>query len=118
MVKAGIYTILSLAIVYTTLWTDMFSSCLGSFWRNWPGPASIAPTVLSPLTVYRQPLSLLLKASPTIDELSLYDVVNTPGVTADLSHISSIAVRDPPSSAIQDLTAGRKSPAIFLRMMD
>ncbi|MDI1491800.1 MAG: hypothetical protein OHK93_003011 [Ramalina farinacea] len=25
------------------------------------------------------------------DELSLYDVVNTPGVTADLSHISSIA---------------------------
>ena len=39
-----------------------------------------------------QPLSLLLKASPLIDELSLYDVVNTPGVTADLSHISSIAV--------------------------
>ena len=40
-----------------------------------------------------QPLSLLLKASPLIDHLSLYDVVNTPGVTADLSHISSIAVR-------------------------
>lgn len=38
-----------------------------------------------------QPLSLLLKASPLLDELSLYDVVNTPGVTADLSHISSIA---------------------------
>ncbi|KAL9640494.1 MAG: hypothetical protein Q9164_000244 [Protoblastenia rupestris] len=38
-----------------------------------------------------QPLSLLLKASPLVDELSLYDVVNTPGVTADLSHISSIA---------------------------
>ncbi|KAG8532032.1 uncharacterized protein KY384_003668 [Bacidia gigantensis] len=38
-----------------------------------------------------QPLSLLLKASPLIDELSLYDVVNTPGVTADLSHISSVA---------------------------
>ena len=30
-----------------------------------------------------------------VDELSLYDVVNTPGVTADLSHISSIAVRAP-----------------------
>ncbi|KAI9757845.1 MAG: Trafficking protein particle complex subunit 33 [Chaenotheca gracillima] len=29
--------------------------------------------------------------SPLIDELSLYDVVNTPGVTADLSHISSKA---------------------------
>lgn len=38
-----------------------------------------------------QPLSLLLKASSLVDELSLYDVVNTPGVTADLSHISSIA---------------------------
>ncbi|KAI9672428.1 MAG: hypothetical protein M1829_004507 [Trizodia sp. TS-e1964] len=38
-----------------------------------------------------QPLSLLLKICPYVDELSLYDVVNTPGVTADLSHISSIA---------------------------
>jgi len=38
-----------------------------------------------------QPLSLLCKASPLIDELSLYDVVNTPGVAADLSHISSPA---------------------------
>jgi malate dehydrogenase len=38
-----------------------------------------------------QPLSLLLKACPNVDELALYDVVNTPGVTADLSHISSIA---------------------------
>jgi len=38
-----------------------------------------------------QPLSLLMKASPLIDELSLYDVVNTPGVAADLSHISTIA---------------------------
>ncbi|KAL2816374.1 lactate/malate dehydrogenase [Aspergillus cavernicola] len=38
-----------------------------------------------------QPLSLLLKTSPLIDELALYDVVNTPGVAADLSHISSVA---------------------------
>ena len=30
-----------------------------------------------------------------IDELALYDVVNTPGVAADLSHISSPAVRSP-----------------------
>ena len=42
--------------------------------------------------VILQPLSLLCKVSPLIDELSLYDVVNTPGVTADLSHISSVAV--------------------------
>lgn len=41
-----------------------------------------------------QPLSLLLKASQVVDHLSLYDVVNTPGVTADLSHISSVAKID------------------------
>ncbi|KAK9466601.1 lactate/malate dehydrogenase [Lipomyces arxii] len=38
-----------------------------------------------------QPLSLLLKLSPYIDELALYDVVNSPGVAADLSHISTKA---------------------------
>lgn len=38
-----------------------------------------------------QPLSLLLKLSPLVDELALFDVVNTPGVAADLSHISSPA---------------------------
>ncbi|CUS11218.1 unnamed protein product [Tuber aestivum] len=38
-----------------------------------------------------QPLSLLLKASPLVDDLALYDVVNSPGVAADLSHISSPA---------------------------
>jgi len=36
-----------------------------------------------------QPLSLLLKANPLITELGLYDIVNTPGVAADLSHIST-----------------------------
>jgi malate dehydrogenase len=45
--------------------------------------------------LHQKPLSLLCKLSPHIDELSLYDVVNTPGVTADLSHISSVAVRPP-----------------------
>ncbi|KAL5520379.1 hypothetical protein ACEPAG_9603 [Sanghuangporus baumii] len=38
-----------------------------------------------------QPLSLLLKTSPLISELSLYDIVNTPGVAADLSHIDTPA---------------------------
>jgi malate dehydrogenase len=36
-----------------------------------------------------QPLSLLLKLSPNITELSCYDIVGTPGVAADLSHIPS-----------------------------
>jgi malate dehydrogenase len=34
-----------------------------------------------------QPLSLLLKLSPLVSELSCYDVVGTPGVAADLSHV-------------------------------
>ncbi|GAB5586823.1 malate DEHYDROGENASE [Umbelopsis nana] len=36
-----------------------------------------------------QPLSLLLKQSPHISHLSLFDIVNTPGVAADLSHINT-----------------------------
>lgn len=36
-----------------------------------------------------QPMSLLLKESPLVTELSLYDIANTPGVAADLSHINT-----------------------------
>ncbi len=38
-----------------------------------------------------QPLSLLLKQSPLVSQLNLYDIVHTPGVAADLSHINSRA---------------------------
>lgn len=38
-----------------------------------------------------QPLSLLLKQSPLVSELSLYDIVHTLGVAADLSHIETKA---------------------------
>lgn len=38
-----------------------------------------------------QPLSLLLKLDPKVTELSLFDVVRTPGVAADLSHIPTRA---------------------------
>jgi len=38
-----------------------------------------------------QPLSLLCKLSPHITELACYDVVGTPGVAADLSHIPTRA---------------------------
>lgn len=38
-----------------------------------------------------QPLSLLLKGNPAVTELGLYDIVNTPGVAADLSHIATPA---------------------------
>lgn len=40
----------------------------------------------------KQPLSLLLKNCQHVTELALYDVVNTPGVATDLSHISTPAV--------------------------
>lgn len=33
-----------------------------------------------------QPLALLLKLDPQVTELSLFDVVKTPGVAADISH--------------------------------
>jgi len=36
-----------------------------------------------------QPLSLLLKINPNISHLGLFDIVNTPGVAADLSHINT-----------------------------
>jgi malate dehydrogenase len=36
-----------------------------------------------------QPLSLLLKENPHVTHLSLYDIVNAPGVAADLSHINT-----------------------------
>lgn len=38
-----------------------------------------------------QPLSLLLKQSPLVSELSLFDIVHTVGVGADLSHIETKA---------------------------
>lgn len=36
-----------------------------------------------------QPLSLLLKLSPHVGDLGLFDIVNTPGVAADLGHINT-----------------------------
>jgi malate dehydrogenase len=38
-----------------------------------------------------QPMSLLLKLNPLVSHLSLYDIVHTPGVAADLSHMSTPA---------------------------
>lgn len=38
-----------------------------------------------------QPLALLMKLNPLVSTLSLYDIANTPGVAADVSHINSKA---------------------------
>lgn len=39
-----------------------------------------------------QPLALLMKMNPLVSLLHLYDVVNAPGVTADVSHMDTGAV--------------------------
>ncbi|XP_020095845.1 malate dehydrogenase, glyoxysomal-like isoform X2 [Ananas comosus] len=39
-----------------------------------------------------QPLAMLVKMNPLVSLLHLYDVVNTPGVTADISHMNTGAV--------------------------
>ena len=38
-----------------------------------------------------QPLSMLLKMNPLVSQLSLFDIANTPGVAADLSHCNTPA---------------------------
>ena len=48
-------------------------------------------TVLGASGGIGQPLSLLLKQSPLISQLALYDIAHTPGVAADLSHIETRA---------------------------
>lgn len=39
-----------------------------------------------------QSLSLLMKMSPAVGELALYDVMGTPGVAADVSHVNTKAI--------------------------
>jgi malate dehydrogenase len=52
-------------------------------------------------------LSLLLKSNQHVTELALYDVVNSPGVATDLSHISSPAVRASPHASYTQARADR-----------
>lgn len=39
-----------------------------------------------------QPLAMLMKMNPLVSVLHLYDVVNSPGVTVDISHMDTGAV--------------------------
>ncbi|RKP03609.1 hypothetical protein CXG81DRAFT_9293 [Caulochytrium protostelioides] len=55
---------------------------------RWLGPAPQPKVaILGAAGGIGQPLSLLVKINPLVSQLSLYDLVNTPGVAADLSHI-------------------------------
>jgi malate dehydrogenase len=56
-----------------------------------------------------QPLALLLKTNPLISELGLFDIVNTPGVAADLSHIATPAKIEgylPPDDGLKKTLTG------------
>lgn len=56
-----------------------------------------------------QPLALLLKCNPLISELGLFDIVNTPGVAADLSHIATPAKIEgylPPDDGLKKALTG------------
>ncbi|KAG2363981.1 lactate/malate dehydrogenase [Suillus spraguei] len=56
-----------------------------------------------------QPLSLLLKANHAVTELALYDIVNSPGVAVDLSHIATPAKVEgflPPDDGLKKALTG------------
>ncbi|GAU93445.1 hypothetical protein RvY_05384 [Ramazzottius varieornatus] len=55
------------------------------------GNANTKAVVLGASGGIGQPLSLLMKESPLIGHLSLYDIAHTPGVAADLSHMNTRA---------------------------
>lgn len=55
-----------------------------------PTPTKVA--VLGAGGAIGQTLCLLFKLSPLVDEIACYDIVGTPGVAADLSHISTKSV--------------------------
>ncbi|XP_066149095.1 malate dehydrogenase, mitochondrial [Euwallacea fornicatus] len=61
-----------------------------------------------------QPLSLLLKTNPLVSELSLYDIVHTPGVAADLSHIETAAKVKAFNGAESLLDAFRNADVIII----
>jgi malate dehydrogenase len=55
------------------------------------GPSTFKVAVLGAAGGIGQPLSLLIKMSPLVGELRLYDIANVKGVAADLSHCNTPA---------------------------
>ncbi|XWS62509.1 hypothetical protein CRYUN_Cryun06bG0017100 [Craigia yunnanensis] len=56
------------------------------------GAPGFKVTILGAAEGIGQPLAMLMKMNPLVSVLHLYDVVNSPGVTADLSHMDTGAV--------------------------
>ena len=59
-----------------------------------------------------QPLSLLMKQSPLVSRLSLYDIVGAPGVAADCSHMSTPAITT--GHAKDDIAAALKDAEVVI----
>ena len=74
--------LLSLTHIYFSISLSFFSHSLQQ---------NVKVAVLGAAGGIGQPLSLLLKDVDAITHLSLFDLVNTPGVAADLSHINTKA---------------------------
>lgn len=55
------------------------------------GMASRKVAVLGAAGGIGQPLGLLMKLSPLVSDLALFDIAGTPGVAADISHVNTQA---------------------------
>lgn len=73
--------------MFTSRAVAQINSNVGKRCFHASSPANAKVAVLGAAGGIGQPLSLLLKLSPEVDELACYDIVGTPGVAADLSHI-------------------------------
>lgn len=74
----------------------MFKVEEGSLWRAdcraKGGSPGFKVAILGAAGGIGQPLAMLMKMNPLVSVLHLYDVVNAPGVTADISHMDTGAV--------------------------
>ncbi|KAK6336998.1 Malate dehydrogenase, cytoplasmic [Orbilia javanica] len=61
-----------------------------------------------------QPLSLLLKLSPKVTELALYDVRGAPGVAADISHVNTNSVVKGYAPSEENLAEALKGAEVVL----
>ncbi|KAL6012773.1 hypothetical protein ACLOJK_003262 [Asimina triloba] len=68
------------------------SSLRTSVCRSKGGASGFKVAILGAAGGIGQPLAMLMKMNPLVSVLHLYDVVNSPGVTADISHMDTGAV--------------------------
>lgn len=78
-------------MIYSRLASSLSSTVAKTTTRYFSNSSAVSSkvAVLGAAGGIGQPLSMLCKLSNEIDELSMYDIVGTPGVAADLSHIPS-----------------------------